>query len=191
MEEDYRYWSDLRSPWMFSKGLCRVSRDYYLDLVKRYQSQSFLDLGCGFGETYNVFQKNKVELHYVGIDIIPGFIRSCKERYPDADFQIGLIQEIPYPDNSFNMVSCRCVLEHLPDPDPAIKEMARVSSGMVVIVWFKFPGDGERFLYKEKRGFWENKYSRDKILDTAGLAGLHLVDDFFEQWHWIWVLEKD
>lgn len=191
MEKDYRYWNNIKKPWTFSKGLCRVSRNYYLDLVRRYKSQNFLDLGCGFGETYNVFKKNKVKLNYVGIDIIPSFIKSCKKRYPDTDFGVGLIQEIPYPDNSFDMVSCRCVLEHLPDPDPAIKEMARVSSKIVVIVWFKFPGADEKYWYRWKMGYWENKYSRDKILDTAGLAGLYLIDEIVEDRHLVWVLEKE
>jgi len=189
VEEDYRYWRDIRSTWAFSKALCNVPRNYYLDIVKRYETRSFLDLGCGLGDTYNLFNKNKVDLRYVGIDVIPNFIDTCRKKYTDVEFMVGRIQEIPYPDGSFEMVSSRCVLEHLPDPEPAIREMARVSSGVVVIVWFRWPGKVERNRYK-KAGYWENDYLRDRMLDVASSVGLRLEDEITEGRHLAWVLEK-
>lgn len=185
---DYRYWRDLRSTWLFGKGLCRVPRNYYLDIIKHYKPNNFLDLGCGLGETYRLFRRNRVGLHYEGIDVIPNFIEICRKRYPEAAFKVGRIQEIPHPTNSFDMVSCRCVLEHLPDPDLAIKEMARVSAGTVVIVWFKWPGKADRYRYK-KAGYWENKYSRDRMLDVISSVNLTLKNEIIEQRHLVWVLE--
>lgn len=188
-EEDYRYWKDLKNTWTFSKGLCRVPRDYYLDIVKRYGTRSFLDLACGFGETYNLFNRNGVDLHYVGIDVTSNFIAICRKRYPDGEFMVGRIQEVPHPDASFELVSSKCVLEHLPNPVPAIREMARTSARVVVIVWFKWPGEFEKRRYK-KAGYWENNYSRDRMLDVASSVGLKLVDEIPEGRHLAWVLEK-
>lgn len=189
MGEDYRYWRKIRSTWAFSKMLCNVPRNYYLDIVERYETRSFLDLGCGLGDTYNLFKRNGVDLRYVGIDITPNFIDACRKKHPDAGFMVGRIQEIPFPDGSFELVSSRCVLEHLPDPVPAIMEMARASSKAVVIVWFRWPGKVERNRYKEA-GYWENDYSRDRMLDVASSAGLKLEDEIAEGRHLVWTLEK-
>ena len=187
--EDYRYWREMENTWTFSKGLCRVPRDYYLNIVKRYETRSFLDLGCGFGETYNLFNRNGVDLRYVGIDVTSNFIDICRARYPDGEFMVGRIQEVPFLNASFELVSSKCVLEHLPDPVPAIREMARISTEVVVIVWFKWPGEGESYRYK-KAGYWENKYSRDRMLDVASSVGLRLEDEIPEGRHLAWVLEK-
>jgi len=180
------YWNSVNI-YEFGVGLRRIPRNYYLDIAKRYRVQSFLDLGCGMGATYELFRREEIELQYVGIDATEGFIKTARHLYPEAKFEIGQIENIPYPDNSFDMASCRCVLEHLPDPDSAIREMARVSS-RVVIVWFKWPGKKDRLRY-DRRGFWENAYSRDRILEVADSVGLKLADEIIEQYHLVWTLE--
>ncbi len=188
-ELDYVYWDALRDLGAFGRGLVRVSRDYYVDIVKRYDAITFLDLGCGFGDTYGLFKQSGTKIYYAGQDVTPNFIDEAQRRYPNIDFKVGHIQEIPHPDGSFEIVSCRCVLEHLPDPEPAIREMARVSTKAVVVVWFKWPGDSEMVKY-DKRGFWENSYSRDRILEITDSVGLRLVDELTVQHHLIWTLEK-
>ena len=184
---DYKYWDALRDLGSFGRCLIRVPRNYYVDIVRHYKAKSFLDLGCGFGDTYALFQGT--EIRYAGIDATPNIIDEAQRRYPDADFEIGKIQEIPHPDRSFDIASCRCVLEHLPDPDLAIREMARVSSKAVVIVWFKWPGKKE-VQRCDPRGFWENVYSRERILAVADSVGLKLVDRMDVKHHLIWTLEK-
>ena len=186
--EDYRYWNAIRSVWQFNKALNKVPRNYYLDIVKQYRAGNFLDLGCGFGETYNLFVRNGIKLRYVGMDVTRKFIDICKERYPEAEFMTGQMQDIPFPDESFDIVSCRCVLEHLPDPEPAIREMARVSAKAVVVVWFRWPGNVDRRKYK-KDGYWLNDYQRDWVIGIADSSDLILANEMIEKHHLVWVLE--
>jgi ubiquinone/menaquinone biosynthesis C-methylase UbiE len=188
-ELDYIYWDALRDLGSFGRGLVRVSRDYYVDIVRRYDATTFLDLGCGFGDTYSLFKQRGVKIYYVGQDVTPNFVDEAQRRHPKVDFRVGRIQEIPHSYGSFEIVTCRCVLEHLPDPEQAIREMARVSTKAVVIVWFKWPGDSERIKYN-KRGFWENAYSRDRILEFTDSIGLRLVDELTVKHHLVWTLEK-
>lgn len=180
------YWSRIKKPWPFFVGLRRISRDYYVDVVRKYGIRSVIDLGCGFGETFRVLRKAGISIHYVGIDSAPNFIESASKRYKMAQFQVGKIEDIPYPDNSFDLATARCVLEHLPDPEPAIREMARVGK-MVLIVWFRPPGKKDRTKY-DQRGFWENDYLRERILNLCDSAGLELIDEFSESRHRVWVL---
>ncbi len=190
MSDDYKYWTALENLGAFNRGLQKVSRDYYLDLIERYAPKTFLDLGCGFGDTYDLFRRNGVEIKYTGHDITPQFIEACWERYPGVEFLITLIENIPAPDNSFDMVTCRAVLEHLPDPEPAIREMARVSSNTIVIVWFRTPTEIDRRTYK-KDGYWLNDYRREDLLELATSLDFPPVEEFTEDRHTVWVCETE
>lgn len=185
--KDYRYWADMRSTREFERGLRKVPRDYYMGIVRRYGAKTFLDLGCGFGETYNLFRESGLDVRYIGIDVTPGFIKISKERYPGTEFMTGHIEHIPFPDDCFDLASCRCVLEHLPDPEPAIREMARVSTKAIIVVWFRWPAQTDRRVYK-KAGYWLNDYPRTWMIDLVRSIGLTLEDEITEQYHLVWVM---
>lgn len=82
-----------------------------------------LDIGCGFGEFAGVFFDKKVE---VGVDIdIADLIRAKKiNKYKTlitAD-----ARNLPFPDHKFATVLSVSVLEHMSQPEKAIKEAYRV-----------------------------------------------------------------
>lgn len=45
---------------------------------------------------------------------------------PSVHFASADITKLPFPDGSFDAITCGWVLEHLPDPRPGLSEMARV-----------------------------------------------------------------
>src|ERR687894_111599 len=53
------------------------------------------------------------------------------ERYPDASI-VG-IARLPFPSDSFDLVLAIEVLEHVPDPDAALRDLARVGRGSFVL----------------------------------------------------------
>jgi len=58
-----------------------------------------------------------------------------KERYEfEANFITGDVTKLPFPDNSFDMVSVHDGLHHIREPGKAIKEMARVAKKSVIII---------------------------------------------------------
>jgi demethylmenaquinone methyltransferase/2-methoxy-6-polyprenyl-1,4-benzoquinol methylase/phosphoethanolamine N-methyltransferase len=78
-----------------------------------------LDVGCGTG-TLAIAIRPRVgagEVH--GIDTSPEMIDTAQKKAAktrsDIDFQVALIEAIPFPDGSFDVVTSSLMLHHLPD----------------------------------------------------------------------------
>jgi len=80
-----------------------------------------LDVGCGKGELLARMHNLRPELELTGVDITDA---------PLVDSEIKRITAnalaLPFPDNSFNLVVCRHVIEHIPDSSKLFSELARV-----------------------------------------------------------------
>jgi ubiquinone/menaquinone biosynthesis C-methylase UbiE len=78
-----------------------------------------LDVGCGTG-TLAIALTQKVapgEVH--GIDASPEMIEVANQKSAkadlDVDFQVALIEAIPFPDHVFDLMTSSLMLHHLPD----------------------------------------------------------------------------
>lgn len=57
-------------------------------------NQKILDIGCGFADFYAYLKKKKVKVNYTGIDICAPFIDICRQRFPEASFEVGDIESL-------------------------------------------------------------------------------------------------
>jgi SAM-dependent methyltransferase len=84
-----------------------------------------LDLGCGAGDSVDLFRSLEPRVRWTGADV---------ERSPevaertrtDADFVTFDGVHLPFGDGSFDLVYCKQVLEHVRRPEPLLAEVARV-----------------------------------------------------------------
>ena len=53
----------------------------------KLQGAKILDLGCGLGDFYGFLRDRGIEVDYTGYDIVPGFVRSARTRFPSARFE--------------------------------------------------------------------------------------------------------
>ena len=104
-----------------------------VNLTKAKTVDSILDVGCGEGFTLNRLKENGIGKKLEGIESLQAAIDLGKKTYPDIKIVKGSIYELPYKDNSFDLVLCTEVLEHLEKPQDAIKELVRVSKKYLVI----------------------------------------------------------
>lgn len=94
---------------------------------------SILDVGCGEGFTLDRLYKEKIGKTYEGIEYEETAVDLAKKMYPKLTFKQGDIYKLPYKSNSFDLVVCTEVLEHLTDPKKAYRELLRVSRKYVLL----------------------------------------------------------
>jgi ubiquinone/menaquinone biosynthesis C-methylase UbiE len=88
-----------------------------------------LDAGCGNGR-YSKFLLRHADPDALitAFDYSQGMLQRARERlHTDRVTQAAAdLTRLPYADGSFDAVVCGWVLEHLPDPRPGLRELARV-----------------------------------------------------------------
>jgi len=169
-----------------------------VELAAPRPTDRLLDLATGGGHVARTFAPHVAEV--VATDLTPEIIDHA------AAYLAGLglanvttaladAENIPFPDASFDLVTCRIAPHHFPHPDRFVQESARVlrPGGRFVLVDSTVP-DGEA-------GAFFNRYEvlRDpshvrsltlaewvSLIEAAGLA-LHTVESFtkrhdFEDW---------
>ncbi len=103
--------------------------EYYLvnvlNISRVNESYKVLDLGCGTGESLEYFTRLNNKVDWFGIDVEDSpEVRNRKnenERFISFD---GV--NIPFPDNYFDLIYCKQVLEHVRYPRELLAEVSRV-----------------------------------------------------------------
>lgn len=96
---------------------------YLFNSFEMGKGQIFLEPGCGRGEFLNEFNKLGLKCH--GIDLSPysGIMADEIEVIKGIDLEKD---KWPYPDNFFDIIYNKSLLEHLNNPDKFLNEARRV-----------------------------------------------------------------
>lgn len=146
-------------------GVDAPSRVRIRERVAECHYESVLDCGAGLGLDYIGFQNISHPVAYAGIEpsaAMRGTAHQVAEHYSQPGLipiSEGSIEDIPYPDQHFDLVYARHIFEHLPHIDGAVREMVRAARLEVVVVFFMRPG-GETYLTRERDGLWQNWWSK-------------------------------
>lgn len=102
-------------------------------LVKQQEPDTLLDAGCGEGFVAESMLRAIPTVGITGFDPFEPCVQAARRRNPRATFLVGDIYDIPFDDDSFDVVCCFEVMEHLHDAPLALKEIARVAGKAVVL----------------------------------------------------------
>ncbi len=122
-----------------------------------------LDLGCGNGRLYQLFEG--MSIHYVGLDQSEELIKKAQEKFPKDNFAVGDMRELPFPDDSYDIIYCIAAFHHLANAEDRLKvlsEMRRIlkTGGKVVMTNWNLLGQwGSEQVEKEKYKRWENDFT--------------------------------
>jgi SAM-dependent methyltransferase len=101
-EENYSYEALRTGPW--------ERRELRFDVLAGLGIETgskVLDLGCGYGDLSDYFERKGIEIDYTGYDINPDFIEFAKQKYPDKKFEICDIINQEFPQFDY-IVSSTC-----------------------------------------------------------------------------------
>lgn len=115
-----------------ARRLMRGFLDSVTSLTQSAQPTRVLEVGCGEGYLSDhllrtVSSITHLEACDMSIDRVPQELRSR------ISFCLGSVYDLQYAARSFDLVVCCEVLEHLTDPIAAMRELARVARGSVLV----------------------------------------------------------
>jgi ubiquinone/menaquinone biosynthesis C-methylase UbiE len=156
---------------MFKSWLGDVEADTRVlmrNYVKKNNFKSILDIPCGLCTDYYGFLKDNISIEYLGVDITKKLVNRALEFSIPA--KEGNIEELSFETGSFEFVYARHILEHLPSYEKALKELIRVASSEVYIVFFIKPQDDllENKINLDVTGhakLYHNMYKKNEIND--------------------------
>ncbi len=101
-------------------------------------SYKILDVGCGTGELAHSLAEDFKAAKVHGIDLSETMIEKAraKEFKENIDFRVGDVEQLPYEDNTFDVITCSHSFHHYPNKEKAMAEMYRVlkPNGRLMII---------------------------------------------------------
>lgn len=120
----------------------------------------WLDVGCGTGALSATILTLANPSAVKGNDPSSGFLAVARKNIPDPrfEFAVGSAQSIPEPSSNYDVAVSGLVLNFVPEPLEAVREMARVvrSGGTVAVYVWDYAGKMELMRY-----FWDAAVALD------------------------------
>jgi SAM-dependent methyltransferase len=127
LDANRRFHDELASRGLYSKQpfLNEKNRERVRWIVERLAheagDEALLDVGCGTGFILEIARGRFRRL--AGIDISRKMLDSVP--VPEADLHVAQVEDLPFPDGSFNVITMHSVLHHLCDMDAPFREIFR------------------------------------------------------------------
>jgi 2-polyprenyl-3-methyl-5-hydroxy-6-metoxy-1,4-benzoquinol methylase len=121
------------NPNLLQRFLLNRFKQRVMTLVQGAGVELILDAGCGEGFIIQYLKKNNNSLKIVGIDYrVPALVWATS-MISDTSLAAADIHSLPFVSDSFDLVLCLEVLEHLPNPGKALDELCRVARGYCLL----------------------------------------------------------
>jgi 2-polyprenyl-3-methyl-5-hydroxy-6-metoxy-1,4-benzoquinol methylase len=105
------------------------------EMFAKAAPKTILDVGCGEGILIHQWAGRCGEGRVVGIDLDDPALRAEweKRKAPNLEYRVMKAENLPFADGEFELASAIEVLEHVPDPEHTVAEMARVASRHLLV----------------------------------------------------------
>lgn len=129
-----------------------------------------LDAGCGSGRTLDDLarwgQVSGLELEQAGV--------AAARSRGHADVRQGAVEELPWPQDTFDLVTCLDVVEHTPDDRRTLAELRRVTRPgghlLVTVPAYSWLWSAHDVASRHYR-----RYTRNSLRAAFGAAGWHPI----------------
>jgi SAM-dependent methyltransferase len=159
----------------------RVLSPAFADFGGVRAGQRVLDVGCGPGALTSELVHRLGPASVAAVDPSEPFVAAARQRHPGVDIRRSSAEEIPHPDDAFDLTMAQLVVHFMRDAVAGLREMARVtrSGGLVAACVWDFAGERAPI-----SPFWQAAREADgEVHDESDLAGAregHLAELFEE-----------
>ena len=139
---------------------------FVLNAINNIPFNKVLDLGCGTGVILKEISSINSDVELFGLDLSENMIAKATQRLgTTATLSVGDAENLPYADNTFDLVCCVESFHHYPNPKKALSEINRVlkNGGLFLLcdTWtrspirqilnffIRFSSDGDVHIYSE------------------------------------------
>ena len=149
----------------------------FADKLAPRRGQRALDVGCGPGALTQQLVDRLGADAVSAVDPSESFVASVRDRFPGVDVRTGVAEDLPFPDDAFDLVLAQLVVHFMTDPVTGLAEMGRVTGpgGRVAANVWDHVGSGGPLAT-----VWRAARDVDPAApDESGLAGTregHLVE---------------
>jgi 2-polyprenyl-3-methyl-5-hydroxy-6-metoxy-1,4-benzoquinol methylase len=104
-------------------------------LFTKAAPSSLLDVGCGEGVLTHRWATALGDGRVVGIDLDDPALHAewAARRAPNLEYRVMKAERLPFADGEFDLAAAIEVLEHVPDPEHTVAEMARVARRWLLV----------------------------------------------------------
>jgi 2-polyprenyl-3-methyl-5-hydroxy-6-metoxy-1,4-benzoquinol methylase len=105
------------------------------ELLARAEPRSLLDVGCGEGVLVHQWAQRMPQARIVGIDLEEESIQAgwAAREAPNLEYRTMPAEDLPFADDEFDLATAIEVLEHVPDPQHTLAEMARCAERHLLV----------------------------------------------------------
>lgn len=97
----------------------------FLEYLPLQKGMKLLDIGCGTGWLLKVASEKGLQT--CGIDLSAAAVQLSRKNSPASIVESAGVTKIPFPDHTFDFVTCIGVLEHFTEMEKSVAEMKRVA----------------------------------------------------------------
>ena len=121
--------------------IIKICSDLVSKIALHNNTVRVLDVGCGEGFVTNLLVSNIVNIDVVGLEYTREALEIARKSNPSVQWIQGDIYQLPFEDETFDIIICTEVLEHLSNPHRAIAECKRVCKKYILLTvpnepWF-------------------------------------------------------
>ncbi|MEP6665724.1 MAG: methyltransferase domain-containing protein, partial [Nocardioidaceae bacterium] len=99
----------------------------FADLAGARAGMRALDVGCGPGALTAELVTRLGPDAICAIDPSESFVAAVRARFPGVDVRSGVAEQLPFPDETFDLALAELVVHFMTDPVAGLQEMARVT----------------------------------------------------------------
>ena len=132
-------WGARAQDWAeIGEGVSRPLYEVVLRKIEVSPATTVLDMGCGAGAFCALAARCDAKVS--GLDAAASLLAIAQQQVAHGDFRVGEIEDLPYADNSFDVVTAFNSIQYAATPLNALKEARRVAcpgANVVVATWGK------------------------------------------------------